>query len=91
MVLKKASPSFPKSIPAPSHGSANVPSCYLPRLSHSCVYVLQRPITDVAVFLLPSFEGAGDDHQRALLHAVSESSTLLTWKYAHSTWISLDC
>ena len=31
-------------------------------------------MTDVAVFLLPSFEGAGDDHQRALLHAVSETS-----------------
>ena len=28
-------------------------------------------MTDVAVFLLPSFQGPGDDHQRALLHAVS--------------------
>jgi hypothetical protein len=40
----------------------------------SCLYSAQRPMTDVAVFLLPSFEGAGDDHQRALLHAVSETS-----------------
>ena len=31
-------------------------------------------MTDVAVFLLPSFQGPGDDHQRALLHAVSESA-----------------
>ena len=28
-------------------------------------------MTDIAMFLLPSFQGPGDDHQRALLHAVS--------------------
>ena len=35
------------------------------------MYGLQYPITDVALFVLPSFQGPGDDHQRALLHAVS--------------------
>lgn len=32
--------------------------------------ISKYPITDVALFVLPSFQGPGDDHQRALLHAV---------------------
>jgi hypothetical protein len=54
------------------------------------MFGLQYPMTDVAMFLLPSFQGPGDDHQRALLHAVS---ALCRASYANKLALTsvLDC
>ena len=70
-IISKVHPLPPPSLPSHRlHNRQQNKIIHSRGVSHVCA---QRPVTDVAVFLLPSFDGAGDDHQRALLHAVSEA------------------